>query len=196
MESAGGGCGSVNFFLPCSVKGCQLLFNVLIKEMRKGIGGHQSAKSRTDEWITPPNIIRAIGLFDLDPCSPISRPWDTARNHFSLLENGLQQGWFGKIWLNPPYGRDAERWLNKLSDHGDGVALIFARTETEMFFSHVWPKASALLFIKGRLHFYTVQGKRAKANAGAPSILIAYGKTCADLLEQSNIPGKFIRLKW
>ena len=38
---------------------------------RKGIGGHQSANMRTEEWLTPPEILKPLGEFDLDPCSPI-----------------------------------------------------------------------------------------------------------------------------
>ena len=30
-----------------------------------------------DEWLTPPEIIKSLGEFDLDPCSPINRPWAT-----------------------------------------------------------------------------------------------------------------------
>jgi len=26
--------------------------------------------TRTDEWLTPPKIIKSLGEFDLDPCSP------------------------------------------------------------------------------------------------------------------------------
>ena len=31
-----------------------------------GIGGHQRTRGRTDEWLTPPAIVRALGPFDLD----------------------------------------------------------------------------------------------------------------------------------
>jgi hypothetical protein len=37
-----------------------------------------------DEWLTPPEIIKSLGEFDLDPCSPINRPWDTAKNHYTI----------------------------------------------------------------------------------------------------------------
>ena len=53
------------------------------------IGSHQSANMKTDEWLTPPEIIKALGPFDLDPCSPINRPWDTARKHYTIENNGL-----------------------------------------------------------------------------------------------------------
>jgi len=45
---------------------------------RPGIGSHQSAAMMKDEWLTPPDIIKALGPFDLDPCAPIVRPWPTA----------------------------------------------------------------------------------------------------------------------
>ena len=64
-----------------------------------------------DEWLTPPEIIKALGDFDLDPCSPINRPWNTAKNHFNINDNGLMQNWFGRVWCNPPYGKYAEHFL-------------------------------------------------------------------------------------
>lgn len=131
----------------------------------------------------------------MDPCSPLDRPWDTARRHLTIHDNGLAQAWTGRVWCNPPYGLEAARWLEKLAAHGNGMALIFARTETEMFFRWVWESAHSVLFLRGRLHFHHVTGERAKANAGAPSVLIAYGGGNSGVLENSGIPGKFIRLE-
>ena len=147
-----------------------------------------------DEWLTPPNIIHALGKFDLDPCSPIQRPWDTAKKHFSKNDNGLHQNWEGRVWCNPPYGNEAIRWLEKCARHQNAIALTFARTETKMFFSCVWEKAHAILFIKGRLKFYHVTGEQGNS-AGAPSVLIAYGQENADILEKCSIKGKFLRIK-
>lgn len=160
-----------------------------------GMGGHQSANMQKDEWLTPPNIIAGLGGFDLDPCSPINRPWDTAKTHYSIHDDGLSKEWNGRVWMNPPYGQEAAKWLDKLSKHGNGIALIFARTETKMFFEHVWNKADALLFFEGRLYFHHVNGDRARANAGAPSVLIAYGNENVKSLEKVSDWGKLIKLK-
>lgn len=162
--------------------------------MAKGIGGHQSHLMGKDEWLTPPEIITALGKFDLDPCSPINRPWDTARTHYTMLENGLDKEWFGRVWCNPPYGKEAASWLRKLAQHGQGIALVFARTETKMFFEEVWPKAKAVLFLEGRLCFHHVCGTKAKSNSGAPSVLIAYGDGDAEVLFTCGLPGKFVVL--
>ena len=157
-----------------------------------GIGSHQSARMKNDEWLTPPHVLQALGQFDLDPCAPIARPWEMAGQHYTVLDNGLKKPWHGRVWLNPPYGLEAAQWLARLAAHGAGTALIFARTETEMFFEHVWNKATALLFLRGRLHFHYVDGTRAKANGGAPSVLIAYGKDDAEKLRTCGLDGKFL----
>lgn len=158
------------------------------------MGGHQSAAMLKDEWLTPPHVLKALGSFDLDPCAPIIRPWDTANCHYTIADNGLSQEWFGRVWCNPPYGLEAATWLDRLASHGNGIALIFARTETRMFFEHVWRRADAVLFVEGRLHFHHVDGTRAKANGGAPSCLIAYGENNLRKLEESGL-GMVIKLR-
>lgn len=145
-----------------------------------------------DEWLTPPSIISALGAFDLDPCSPIVRPWSTAKHHFTINDDGLMQEWFGRVWLNPPYGRSLEMWMNRMSLHGDGVALTFARTDTKTFQQFVFPVADSILFINGRILFHHVNGTQAKDNGGAPSVLIGYGEYNSDALAQSGIKGKHV----
>lgn len=160
--------------------------------MNRGIGGHQSAKMDKDEWLTPPELIEALGPFDLDPCAPIDRPWPTATHHYTRLDNGLNRPWRGFVWLNPPYGLQAAQWLARLAEHGNGIALIFARTETEMFVSHVWKRADSLLFLHGRLYFHHVDGSRARANSGAPSVLVGYGSEATKRLQSIKSQGSLI----
>jgi hypothetical protein len=162
---------------------------------RKGIGSHQSAKMIKDEWLTPKSIIDELGPFDLDPCSPIVRPWNTANLHYTINDNGLLMPWEGFVWLNPPYGQQTTTWLERMAVHNQGIALIFARTETEMFTRFIWPCASAILFIEGRLYFHYVNGEKAKGNAGAPSVLVAYGSEALERLGNCNIKGKFFDLR-
>ena len=162
------------------------------------MGGHQSARMGKDEWLTPPEIIRLLGPFDLDPCAPVTRPWDTAAKHYTVEDDGLTQPWEGRVWLNPPYGDQVERWMTRLANHGTGTALIFARTETEAFFRTVWQRADAVLFLYGRLYFHHVSGQRAAANAGAPSVLVAYGERDVERLAHARVgnrlAGAFVNL--
>jgi hypothetical protein len=142
-----------------------------------------------DEWLTPKYITDALAPFDLDPCSPVNRPWDTAAVHWNKDDDGFNKEWEGFVWMNPPYGKETYRWMKKLKAHNNGIALVFARTETKSFFENVWNGASAILFIKGRLSFCYVDGT-ASNPAGAPSCLIAYGNEAVDRLEAAVSEGK------
>ncbi|MEM1345621.1 MAG: DNA N-6-adenine-methyltransferase [Pseudomonadota bacterium] len=160
-----------------------------------GMSGHERHGRGQNIWLTPPSLIKAFGPFDLDPCFGPPRPWNTAARHFGPVEDGLRQAWHGFVWLNPSYDHHAEKWLNRLADHGHGIALIFARTETKAFFSQVWTRATAVLFLRGRLHFHRQDGSRASTNSGAPSVLIGYGAEAVRRLEASHLEGQLIRLK-
>ena len=154
----------------------------------------EKGKNTTIEWLTPPELVKKLGEFDLDPCTPISPPFIHAKTNFTIANDGLQKEWFGRVYMNPPYGKGMERWIEKLKLHGNGIALIFARTETKCFFDHIWNHADAILFVKGRIKFYNIEGKQT-GTPGAPSIFIAYGKENAISLENCGINGKFIKLK-
>ena len=173
--------------------------------MEKGIGGHHRAfRGRTNEWLTPPFILEALtkqpyGLFDLDPCACITQPWRTAETMYTINDDGFNKKWFGRVWLNPPYGKETGRWLNKLAEHRSGIALVFARTETKMFFDSVWSKASGIVFIEGRLYFHRPNGERGLTNAGGPSCLISYGELDSAILRNSIdkglLKGKFLQIQ-
>lgn len=177
--------------------------------MSRAMGSHQSARADTTTWLTPPHITGALGDFDLDPCA--APGWPTAGRHIIQPECGMLATWAGRVWLNPPYkskkdepcpglcpagthGNDAWDWLDKLAKHGQGTALIFARTETAGFVEQVWGKATAVKFLHGRLHFHYPDGTRAPANSGAPSVLVAYGIEDAIRLQASPLEGTFLML--
>ncbi|PWJ81516.1 DNA N-6-adenine-methyltransferase Dam [Pseudaminobacter salicylatoxidans] len=163
------------------------------------IGSHHSARAGTETWLTPPHVLDALGgadSFDLDPCAALNQPWPTARQHYTVEENGLIRPWRGRVWMNPPYSNSViGRWMGRMAEHGQGIALIFARTETQVFHETVWRGADALLFLEGRLHFHDAAGVRANANAGAPSVFCAYGAADADVLASCDLPGAFVPLR-
>jgi hypothetical protein len=144
-------------------------------------------------WLTPPDLIRALGPFDLDPCAaPEPRPWPTAAKHITLPENGLAQEWQGRVWLNPPYDQKIDRWLQKMAGHGRGLALVFARTETALWHSCVWPVANSIFFFEGRLWFHRPNGRRGTSNAGAPSALISYSAGDTLIVRKACLKGVLI----
>lgn len=161
----------------------------------KGMSGHHSATGQTDDWLTPRFILDALGPFDLDPATPEFMPWVTAARRYTMADDGLAQPWTGRVWLNAPYSNLAD-WLAKMAGHDNGSALIFARTETAMFFKHVWDQAAGLLFLRGRLHFHHLDGRRAAFNGGAPSVICAYGQGDLEILSECGLEGQFVPLRF
>jgi phage N-6-adenine-methyltransferase len=151
-----------------------------------------------DIWLTPKFILSALGDFDLDPCAASHRPWDTAKHHYTKEDDGLSQQWVGRVWMNPPYGRQPPIWLKRLYEHGDGIALIAARTSNIWFHKLVWEKADGILFFKGRLNFYKENGQPGDTMATFPSCLVAYGMKNALVLKTvagGILEGHYIGLK-
>lgn len=67
-------------------------------------------REKSNEWYTPPRYIEAaravLGAIDLDPAScALANKTVRAHTYYTVLENGLTQPWYGRIWLNPPYGK-------------------------------------------------------------------------------------------
>jgi len=159
------------------------------------IDAHHLHGNGSRVWLTPPHILEALGPFDLDPCAaPEPRPWPTAAFHYTLPQNGLALPWKGRVYCNPPYDHGAWIWLDRLAAHGNGIALVFARTETEGFIRTVWRKANAITFLHGRLTFHKKTGVKGKTNSGAPSCLVAYGSNNVECLRTCKLPGTFIRI--
>lgn len=167
--------------------------------MKRGMGSHQNVRGITDTWLTPREIVDAFGPFDMDPCAaPNPRPWPTAARHITLPENGLAVPWDGLIWLNPPYS-EAGIWLERLAEHGQGIALVFARTETKAWQDVVFPRARSILFLRRRVRFCAVDGSPGKFVGGAPSALVAFGieasrrlTHCDDDASSTRLPGYLV----
>lgn len=154
--------------------------------------GNTDTESGSDRWLTPLWLIDALGAFDLDPCGAPGHA--TAAEVWTPEEvgDGLSLPWSGRVWMNPPYGNAMPAWLERMAEHGWGTTLIFARTETAAFQDFVWPYATAILFLRGRLTFLRPDFEEAEANAGAPSVLIAYGMDDAIALRDSGLAGRLV----
>jgi phage N-6-adenine-methyltransferase len=156
--------------------------------MGRGFTHESTALDIPVEWYTPPSIFQSLGLvFDLDPCSPgAERTNVPARVHWSLPTDGLAEPWFGNVWCNPPYGRETGRWMHRLAEHGTGIALVYARTDTRWFQQTV-AQADAVLFIAGRVRFINGATGQQGGGASAGSMLVAYGSANAHVLARSNL---------
>lgn len=133
-------------------------------------------QNKSDTWLTPLPLIHSLGEFDLDPCAYPGH--HTAKTMW--YENGDMNEWFGRVWLNPPYS-DVARWLDMLAEHGRGVALVFARTDTRWAQRH-FKKATAITFINKRIKFLNHEFKE-YGTAGHGSMLLYYGEAAATNIE-------------
>lgn len=155
----------------------------------------------SNTWLTPPHILQPLGAFDTDPCAPEENPaWANTPTAYTETDNGLIQPWEGRVWLNPPYGRGIEKWLQRMAEHtttgnGSGIALIFARTDTKAWQHWVFPYAHSILWVAGRLTFYTPAGEPGPTSAAAPSALIGYTPQDTKALAGSGIAGAHTILK-
>jgi len=117
--------------------------------------------SATSEWYTPPEIIKRVvavlNEIDLDPCSNNTEsPNVSAHQYFTQADDGLSRPWHGRVYMNPPYGREIIEWVKHLcSEYDEGrvqeaLCLVPSRTDTEWFRRL---KKHPRCFVWGRLHF-------------------------------------------
>ena len=153
--------------------------------------------SHTADHYTPPEIIeltvKTLGGIDLDPCSNSRRrPVIPAREHYTRAENGLSLPWRGRVYMNPPYGRDIILWIKKLlSEYEAGrvsaaIALVPARVDTTWFsLLYEYP----VVFIGGRLRFKTALGD-SQGSAPFPSAIVYLGPDIGSFIGEFGTIGR------
>jgi phage N-6-adenine-methyltransferase len=122
--------------------------------------------SASNEWYTPSIYIAAVravlGTIDLDPAS-CEQANDTiqADRFYTQAENGLMYPWYGRVWLNPPYGTTTNKsnaglWTRKLiAEYQIGrvkqaIVLVNASPSTHWFHQLL---AFPVCLTEGRINF-------------------------------------------
>ena len=128
--------------------------------------------SEKQDWGTPQELFDRLDQefhFTLDVCALPKNA--KCREYFSPHEDGLSRRWSGVCWMNPPYGREIEKWMHKAfreSERGATVVcLVPARTDTEWW--HNYALQGEIRFLRGRVKF---QG--AHATAPFPSAIVVF----------------------
>lgn len=100
----------------------------------------------------------------------------------------------GRIWLNPPYSKPLMwQFVEKLAEHGNGIALLFNRCDSNKFQDIIFTKATGMMFLRNRIKFFRPDGTRGDS-PGCGSILIAFGEDNAEILRTCDIAGKYVRI--
>lgn len=160
----------------------------VMKKIKEAKRPHVTNNSKDDEWYTPAIYIDAarkvLGEIDLDPASnDFANETVQAKTYFTEEDNGLEQEWFGRIWMNPPYSSALLiRFADKLitSNFEQAVVLVNNATETAWFEKMV-SKASAIVFHKGRIKFRKRDGEHGSPLQG--QAFIYYGNNADKFLE-------------
>ena len=137
--------------------------------------------SNKDDWETPQSYFDEINQefnFTLDAASSQGGGNAKLPNFWSVDDDSLSQKWEGRVFCNPPYGRELRRWVEKAylesqKDYCELVVLLIpARTDTSYWHDFIFNKADDIRFLRGRLKF-EVSGKSRDA-APFPSALVVF----------------------
>lgn len=134
--------------------------SAVLKAIKEEKQPHVTNNSHDNEWYTPAHYIEAarevMGTIDLDPASnDFANNTIKAKTYYTEETNGLEQKWFGNIWMNPPYSTALlSKFADKLTEGGykQAIVLVNNATETE-WFSKMISCASAIVFHRGRIRF-------------------------------------------
>lgn len=141
--------------------------------------------STTGEWETPQWLFDQLKQefnFDIDV---YALPKNAKCNRYFTPEiDGLKQKWEGYCWMNPPYGREIGKWVQKAHEESQKgatiVCLLPARTDTLWW--HNWVMKGEIRFLKGRLKF-----GNSKNSAPFPSAIVIFKKIGGDEIAKSSV---------
>ena len=128
--------------------------------------------SNTDLYSTPQNLFDKLNekyMFELDVCATHENA--KCRRYFTRSDDGLVQKWEGACWMNPPYGREIIKWMEKAYisalDGATVVCLVPSRTDSRWW--HEFAMLGEIEFIRGRLKFGD-----SKNSAPFPSAIVVF----------------------
>ena len=151
-------------YLRENTKDTYRLATLLLEEASFLLKDNPEDKKASEYLIEAKEIFEQLGAkLDLERTNKLLRA-------ISPEEDALSQDWSGICWMNPPYGRQIGRWIEKAyleSQRGATVGcLIPARTDTRYWWD--WVRLGEIRFLKGRLKFSNA------ADAPFPSAIVIF----------------------
>jgi len=149
--------------------------------------------NKTDDWLTPPELVRSLGVFDLDPCASSRSHGELAAVNFRLPEhNGLLEPWSGRVWCNPPFSQ-MSAWATRFALHFDGIMICPLRMQvrwSQVLFDH----ADGILFMRDPVRWVSPDGIT-KLGDLFDFMLVANGYHNVNALQDSKIRGVLFQRK-
>lgn len=153
---------------------------------------------KSDEWYTPKYIFDALNSqFDLDVASPVDRTYSHVPAKNFITEDSLNKEWNGFVWMNPPFGgRNAIRlWLEKLINHGNGIALTPDRSSTE-WWQYAAKNCDLLLQVEGKIKFIKPDGTTGDSPANGTTLFAFGPDACGALMRAEKSLGICLGKYW
>jgi phage N-6-adenine-methyltransferase len=158
--------------------------------------GNGNGKVDGDEWFTPKEYIVAarevLGDIDLDPasCSDAQKIIKAAR-YYTKANNGLEQRWYGRIWLNPPFSFPAvedftTRARMAFEQHEIESAIVLTNNCADTGWFHRLFQGTRVCLTEGRINFW--RPDRASTGNRQGQAFFYFG---LDAAKFSEIFGKF-----
>ncbi len=147
---------------------------------QQSLFGAPQVAQTNDDWYTPQWIFETLGLqFDLDVAAPPGGiPWIPAHRHFTKEDDGLNQPWHGKVWMNPPFSKMTP-WALRFLEHRNGVALLpMARSR---WFAKLWDSDAVIAALPDDLKFMK-EGK--PMSMSFPALLVAFTDECVEAISR------------
>lgn len=145
--------------------------------------------SGTESWATPQGFYDRLNAefnFDFDPC-PLNSEVD-----------GCAIEWGKRNFINPPYRQKAkERFIRKAYEESlKGklcVMILPVSTSTRIFHDLIYPNASEIRFVQGRIKFSGVnsKGECVDNKCGmTDSMIVIFGRGEPDENYRKSVPSK------
>jgi len=150
--------------------------------------------SESNEWYTPATYINAarqlMGAIDLDPASnPFANQVVQAAQIYTINDSGLAHKWAGRVWLNPPYGREegdsnqaiwSARLIQEFCEGNVTEAVLLVNAVTDrVWFQPLWDYS--ICFTDHRIKFYDGNGEAGQPTHG--NVLVYFGTQRARFIE-------------